>query len=55
MRILGVDPGTATTGYALVETNPDRALTYGVILTPAGLPLEQRLREIHQRLSALIA
>ncbi|HLQ35077.1 MAG TPA: crossover junction endodeoxyribonuclease RuvC [Chloroflexota bacterium] len=55
MRILGIDPGTATTGYAFIDSPPDRALTYGVILTAAGEPLEQRLLLIHRRLSELIA
>ena len=38
MRILGIDPGYATIGFGLVET--DRAqlhmVTYGAITTPAG-------------------
>ena len=56
MRILGIDPGTATTGYGVVETadGRDRAITYGAILTPAGEALERRLVTIHQRLCALI-
>ncbi|HEU0168443.1 MAG TPA: crossover junction endodeoxyribonuclease RuvC [Chloroflexota bacterium] len=56
MRILGIDPGTATTGYGVIDTEGgrDRAITYGVILTPAGEALERRLVTIHQRLSALI-
>ncbi|HEU4746454.1 MAG TPA: crossover junction endodeoxyribonuclease RuvC, partial [Anaerolineales bacterium] len=34
---LGIDPGTATTGYGLVRIEPDGsmvAVSYGVILTP---------------------
>jgi crossover junction endodeoxyribonuclease RuvC len=56
MRILGIDPGIATTGYGVVDaTNgTDRALTYGVVLTPAGQPLEQRLVTIHRRLVEII-
>src|SRR5579859_5205473 len=53
MRILGIDPGLATTGYGLIDG--ERALTYGVVLTPAGQPLEQRLLTIYRRLSELIA
>jgi len=56
MRTLGIDPGTATTGYAVIDSSSigDRALTFGVILTAADLPLEQRLLAIHHRLDALI-
>ena len=55
MRVLGVDPGTATTGYGVVEETAEglRALAYGVITTPAGKPLPQRLRTIHRELSRL--
>ena len=55
MRILGIDPGLATTGYAVVESPAERALTYGVVVTPPDLPLEQRLLLVHRRLSDLIA
>ncbi|MCZ7553191.1 MAG: crossover junction endodeoxyribonuclease RuvC [Anaerolineales bacterium] len=37
MLVIGIDPGTATTGYGLVEENEDGSLTavdYGVITTP---------------------
>ncbi|HLG72039.1 MAG TPA: crossover junction endodeoxyribonuclease RuvC [Chloroflexota bacterium] len=52
MRILGIDPGLATTGYGLIDG--ERALTYGVILTPAGDALERRLLTLHERLSEII-
>jgi crossover junction endodeoxyribonuclease RuvC len=57
LRILGVDPGLATTGYGIVDSTSgtDKPVTYGVVLTPAGEPLETRLLTIHQRLTALIA
>ncbi len=57
VRILGLDPGTATTGYGLVEETPDGtfvAHAYGVITTPAKTPMPQRLQRIYTRLSALI-
>ncbi|HIP88358.1 MAG TPA: crossover junction endodeoxyribonuclease RuvC [Anaerolineales bacterium] len=55
MRVLGVDPGTATTGYGVVEETVDglRALAYGVITTPAGRPLPHRLRTIYRELGRL--
>ena len=57
MVVLGIDPGTATTGYGLVrdaETGPE-LVTYGVILTPAGAPMPERLRTIYHALKDLIA
>ncbi len=53
MRILGIDPGLATTGFGVVDG--ENALTYGVVLTPAGVALEQRLLLIYRRLKELIA
>lgn len=43
--VLGVDPGTATTGFGLVVDGPRGLGTagYGVMRTPAELPLPQRL------------
>jgi crossover junction endodeoxyribonuclease RuvC len=57
MRVLGIDPGTATTGYGVVDSSAagDRALSFGVILTAADLPLERRLLAIFGRLSELLA
>ena len=55
--ILGVDPGTATTGFGLVQENAAGEavmLRYGVIETPPGVPMPQRLRSIHQQVTALI-
>jgi len=55
--VLGIDPGTATTGYGLVGEDAEgaaRLLRYGTILTPAGQPMPERLYSLHQLLSALI-
>jgi crossover junction endodeoxyribonuclease RuvC len=57
MRILGVDPGTATTGYGLIDEDQQGqfdVIGYGVIKTQAGLPDEQRLMTIHQQLKDII-
>ncbi len=56
MRILGVDPGVATIGFGLVEAHRAsvRLLRYGVITTPAGLPLSSRLYQISQDMSQLL-
>jgi len=54
--ILGLDPGTASTGYGVisVEGNRLRVVEYGVVETPAGMPLEQRLERIFSRVSAIL-
>ena len=56
LRILGIDPGTASTGFGVVESAGQRltALCGGVISTPAGHPPEQRLAAIASRLVGLL-
>jgi crossover junction endodeoxyribonuclease RuvC len=57
MIVIGVDPGTATTGYGLVRENQDSSLSlvaYGVITTPAGLPMSKRLIELHRQLNEVL-
>ncbi len=56
MRVLGIDPGTATTGYGVVEETEEglRALDYGVVTTPPDLPLPQRLQAIYGELRRLV-
>jgi crossover junction endodeoxyribonuclease RuvC len=57
--VIGIDPGTAITGYGLVrERENDSTLecvAYGVVTTPAGMPLPQRLLAIHRELKAVLA
>ncbi len=49
MIVIGIDPGTASTGYGVIESSGSglRALAAGVIETPAAARLERRLAEIH--------
>jgi crossover junction endodeoxyribonuclease RuvC len=56
MRILGLDPGTATTGYGIVDVIDGDlvCVTYGVIKTPAKDSAPQRLQTIYQRLNQLL-
>jgi crossover junction endodeoxyribonuclease RuvC len=56
VRILGIDPGTAATGFGViaVEDGRLRAVEAGVITTPAGAALELRLSAIFGRVSELI-
>ena len=53
MLVLGVDPGTAITGYGLVreEEGGLTLVDYGVITTPAGQPLPERLQTIYSGLA----
>jgi crossover junction endodeoxyribonuclease RuvC len=57
LRVLGIDPGTAITGYGIIEGEGDSLVlvTYGAITTPANQPLPQRLQQIYRQLQALIA
>jgi crossover junction endodeoxyribonuclease RuvC len=54
--VLGIDPGTAITGYGLVHENDEglALVECGVITTPAGQPLPQRLQTIYRGLAAII-
>jgi len=57
-RVLGIDPGTATTGYGLVEADagrPGRLLECGVLRTSAGEPLSARLVTLHAGMRELVA
>ncbi|NDC83409.1 crossover junction endodeoxyribonuclease RuvC, partial [bacterium] len=56
MRILGIDPGIATTGYGVIEKlgNKFKVEEYGVITTPAHTPLPRRLAQLATDLRQLI-
>jgi crossover junction endodeoxyribonuclease RuvC len=56
MIVLGIDPGTANTGYGVVESMGSRlrALDGGVIETASELALERRLAQIHLRVGELL-
>ncbi len=54
---LGIDPGTATTGYGLVRLEPDGSLVavkYGVILTPKESLAPARLVMLYDELQDII-
>ena len=57
MLVLGIDPGTAITGYGLVREDDEglALVECGVITTPAGQPLPQRLQTIYHGLAAIIS
>ena len=56
MIVLGIDPGTARTGYGIVarEGSQLRLISYGCIETVPDRPLEARLLIIHQALTDLL-
>jgi len=53
---MGVDPGTAATGYAFLEQRAGRivVLEYGVVRSRPSDPLPRRLEKIHRELGVLI-
>jgi crossover junction endodeoxyribonuclease RuvC len=56
MLVLGIDPGTASTGFGLAcgEGSRLRAIEQGMIATRAGVAPERRLAEIHRRVGELL-
>ncbi|MFI3128874.1 MAG: crossover junction endodeoxyribonuclease RuvC [Bacillota bacterium] len=56
MIILGIDPGLASVGYGVIETNGSnqKCVDYGVIYTPKEESLPQRLAMIERGMNALI-
>ena len=56
MIVLGIDPGTASLGYGLVERTGSRlrAVDYGTLTTSPDLPLAERLAQIHAVVAELI-
>ncbi len=54
---LGIDPGTATTGYGLVRLLPDGeliAVSFGIISTPKDASAPARLAMLYDGLRALL-
>ncbi|MDO9085950.1 MAG: crossover junction endodeoxyribonuclease RuvC [Anaerolineaceae bacterium] len=54
--VLGIDPGTATTGYGLISESRNglELISYGVISTSPDLPMEKRLQIIYKRMIEII-
>ena len=57
MRIIGIDPGTGILGFGVVDVIKGKArmVTAGVITTPAHTPIDERLEEIFDGLTEIIA
>ncbi len=56
MRIMGIDPGIAITGYGILDYNGSQFQTvdYGAILTEAHTPLPWRLNKLYNQLKDLL-
>lgn len=64
MIILGIDPGTATTGYGIIKVPDDilgrkfdygiKLVDYGFISTPKDVPMEKRLVILHHRIEEIV-
>ncbi len=58
MRILGIDPGVADTGWAVLEQLPPggsaRLLASGLVRSAPPAPLPERLLAIHKEIGALL-
>jgi crossover junction endodeoxyribonuclease RuvC len=57
MRIIGIDPGTGILGFGVVDVARGKTtmVTAGVITTPAHTPIDERLEEIFDGLTEIIA
>ena len=56
MRILGIDPGYATIGYGVIDTNGNKhkVIDYGVITTPKNENIAVRLAMIYDSMTKII-
>jgi crossover junction endodeoxyribonuclease RuvC len=55
--VLGIDPGTATTGYGMVRDREDgslEAVAFGTIQTPAGMAAHKRLSMLFHKLNDIL-
>ncbi len=57
MRIIGIDPGTGILGFGVIDAEKGgySLVTAGVITTPPHTPLDERLEEIYDGLTQIIA
>jgi len=57
MAVIGIDPGTAITGFGIIEELQDgslKTLDYGVIRTQSGHSSEQRLVSLFHQLNEIV-
>jgi crossover junction endodeoxyribonuclease RuvC len=57
MLVIGIDPGTASTGYGVIredETGEIKAINFGVIETSPKLSMPRRLQSLFEQLNQII-
>lgn len=56
MRILGIDPGTAITGFGVIDCEGSRFkfVDAGVIRTPKEQPMNERLQTVYDEIKELL-
>ncbi len=57
MLVIGIDPGTAITGFGIIDESPDKSLhlvEHGVIRTSTGMNADQRLQILHEKLTDIL-
>ena len=56
MRILGIDPGTVTMGYGVIESGEDEAVLVdcGALTSPLRSPIGERLSYLYNKLLEVI-
>jgi len=57
MLVIGIDPGTAITGYGIIAELSDKTLQMvecGAIRTPAKMAADERLKMLHEQLTAIL-
>ena len=56
MVILGIDPGLARLGYGVIEVDGDkrRVMQFGMLTTPAGVPMPKRLQQLWRGMNQLM-
>ncbi|MBS4007158.1 MAG: crossover junction endodeoxyribonuclease RuvC [Clostridium sp.] len=56
MRIIGIDPGIATTGYGLVESDGQKSimLAFGCVATSPDIATPERLEIVYQGLTEVV-
>lgn len=57
MRIIGIDPGTGILGFGVIDFSHGKfkMVTAGVVTTPAHTPIDERLEDIFDSLTEIIA
>ncbi|MDQ3661905.1 MAG: crossover junction endodeoxyribonuclease RuvC [Actinomycetota bacterium] len=57
MRVIGIDPGVATTGYGIVDKRGSglSLVDTGTVRTQAGTPAAERLLQLRRALAALLS